>query len=50
VILYDVPFEILPGKIYGDFEVYSISNNSIILKNTKPLLFERGKETPFLVE
>jgi uncharacterized membrane protein len=48
VILYDVPFEILPGRIYGDFEVYSISNNSIILKNTKPLLLERGKEVPLL--
>lgn len=45
---YDVPFEIFPGKMYGDFEVYSISSNSIVLKNTRPLLFERGKEVPLL--
>ncbi|MCX9084527.1 MAG: DUF1616 domain-containing protein [Candidatus Methanoperedens sp.] len=48
VRLYEIPFEILPGKMYGDFEVYSISNNSIILKNDIPLQFEPGKEVPVL--
>lgn len=48
VIFYDVPFEIFPGKVYGDFKVHSISNNSIVLKNSKPLLFGRGKEVPLL--
>lgn len=48
LIFYDVPFEIFQGKMYGDFAVYIISNDSIILKNTKPLLFERGEEVPLL--
>jgi hypothetical protein len=46
LIFYDIPFEIIPGKIYGDFEVYTISNNSIVLKNAKPLQFGLGKEVP----
>ncbi len=45
---YDVPFEILPGKRYGEFEVYSISNNSITLKNVESLSFEKGTEVPIL--
>jgi predicted secreted acid phosphatase len=48
VRFYEVPFEIFPGKMYGDFEVYSIYNNSIILKNTKPLRFTIGKEVSLL--
>ncbi len=45
---YEVPFEISPGKRYGEFEVYSISNNSITLKNVDSLLFEKGTEVPIL--
>jgi uncharacterized membrane protein/VanZ family protein len=48
LIFYNIPFEIFKGKMYGDFEVYDISNDSIILKNTKPLLFALGKEVPLL--
>lgn len=45
---YEIPFEISPGKRYGEFEVNSISNNSITLKNVEPLSFERGTEVPIL--
>ncbi|MCX9081102.1 MAG: DUF1616 domain-containing protein [Candidatus Methanoperedens sp.] len=45
---YDVPFEILPGKRYGEFEVYTISNDSITLKNVEPLSFQKGMEVPIL--
>jgi uncharacterized membrane protein len=45
---YEMPFELLPGKIYGDFYVYTIDEDSIIMKNNKPLSFKLGSETSIL--
>lgn len=45
---YEMPFELLPGKIYGDFYVYTIDEDSIIMKNNKPLSFKLGNETSIL--
>jgi uncharacterized membrane protein len=45
---YGMPFEISPGKTYGDFYVYTIDEDSIILRNNKPLSFKLGNETPIL--
>jgi uncharacterized membrane protein len=45
---YSMPFEISPGKTYGDFYVYTIDEDSIIMKNNKPLSFKQGNETPIL--
>jgi hypothetical protein len=48
VMVYEIPFEIFPGKTYGEFEVNSIDNDSITLRNTKPSQFGPGNETSIL--
>ena len=45
---YGIPFEIYQGKTYGDFDVYTIDENSITMRNNKALLFKLGSETPIL--
>ncbi|GFO96775.1 putative membrane protein [groundwater metagenome] len=45
---YDLPFIITAGKTYGEFEVESITNDIITLRNIKPLRFMPGKETSIL--
>ena len=48
VKFYEIPIEIFPGKTYGDFDVYLIESDSIILKTNKPLRFKQGTEIPIL--
>ncbi|MCX9075079.1 MAG: VanZ family protein [Candidatus Methanoperedens sp.] len=43
-----IPGELVPGMTFGEFEIESISNDTISLKNIKPLKFEPGKETAIL--
>jgi uncharacterized membrane protein len=45
---YSLPLVINPGKSYGEFEVDSISNDAIVLKNIKPLQFILGEEKTIL--
>jgi uncharacterized membrane protein len=45
---YEMPFEIYPGKTYGDFYVYTIDGGSITMRNNRPLIFKLGTETPIL--
>jgi len=46
--VYEKPFEIIPGKTYGEFEVENINLDMITLKNNKPLRFMQGKETSIM--
>ncbi len=46
--VYKIPFEISPGKTYGEFEVESVTGDAITLSNTKPLRFMPGNETAIL--
>jgi hypothetical protein len=45
---YQMPIELLPGMSFGEFEIEYFSQDNIILRNTKPLKFEPGTETPLL--
>jgi uncharacterized membrane protein len=45
---YDIPFEIAPGRSFGEFDVESITNDTITLRNTKPLQFMPGEEKTIL--
>jgi len=45
---YQMPVELLPGMSFGEFEIEYFSQDNIILKNTRPLKFEPGTETPIL--
>jgi hypothetical protein len=45
---YDIPFEILPGKAFGEFDVESVTSDAIILRNTKPLRFALGEKKEIL--
>ncbi len=45
---YDIPFEILPGKSFGEFDVESVTSDAITLRNTKPLRFELGENKEIL--
>ncbi len=45
---YDIPFEISPGKNFGEFEVESITTDAITLRNIKPLRFMPGEENMIL--
>ncbi|HEY9204660.1 MAG TPA: VanZ family protein, partial [Candidatus Methanoperedens sp.] len=48
VRVYDIPFELYPGKTYGEFEVDSITSGTITLKNTKPLQFVMNEDKTIL--
>ncbi|MCX9011793.1 MAG: VanZ family protein [Candidatus Methanoperedens sp.] len=45
---YEIPFEIAPGRMFGEFEVESVIGDTITLRNTKTLQFMPGKETAIL--
>jgi uncharacterized membrane protein len=45
---YQIPIELMPARVFGEFEIEYIAQGSIVLKNTKPLKFDPGKETPIL--
>lgn len=45
---YIQPKELLPGMTFGEFEIESITDNAIILRNTQPIKLEPGKDTPIL--
>jgi len=45
---YDIPFEITPGRMFGEFEVESVTGDTITLRNIKPLQFIPGKEVEIL--
>ncbi|MBU4222951.1 MAG: hypothetical protein KKA10_15280 [Euryarchaeota archaeon] len=45
---YEVPREFMPGMTFGEFEIESVANDMILLKNFKPIRFEPGKEVPIL--
>ena len=45
---YDIPFEILPGRTFGEFEVESVTSDGITLRNTKTLIFVPGEEKEIL--
>ncbi len=45
---YQIPIELLPGMRIGEFEVEYFSQGNITVKNTKPLKFEPGTETPLM--
>ncbi len=45
---YQEPIELLIGMSFGEFEIESVANDTITLRNIKPIRFEPGKETPIL--
>ena len=45
---YQLPREFMPGMIFGEFEIDSITGDTITLKNFKPIEFKPGKIVPIL--
>jgi len=45
---YHMPEEILTGMSFGSFEVESITNDTILLRNTQPIRLKSGKQIPIL--
>lgn len=48
IMQYEKPKEFLTGMTFNDFEMVSMTQNTITLSNTKPIKFEPGKETTIL--
>ncbi|KCZ71155.1 putative membrane protein [Candidatus Methanoperedens nitroreducens] len=45
---YSAPFEITPGRSFGEFEVESVTSDAITLRNIKDLRFIQGDEIAIL--